>query len=102
MRAVGPMRNPGMGAIYLHPNRNKRSAVLDLKTAAGRQACLALATTDDVPLYNTSQHALASRGLAYHPRANVNHQNVSLGAHGLLTCAAVQSSPVYGHCPQWL
>src|SRR3546814_8201516 len=53
MRAVGPMRNPGMGAIYLHLNRNKRSAVLDLKTADGRQACLALAKTADVLLYNT-------------------------------------------------
>src|SRR3546814_6442866 len=56
MRAVGPMRNPGMGAIYLHLNRNKRSAVLDLKTADGRQACLALAKTDRKSTRLNSSH----------------------------------------------
>ena len=42
MRCVGPMNNPGMGYIHLHLNRNKRSIVLDLKQAAGREACLRL------------------------------------------------------------
>ena len=47
MRAVGPMRNPGMGHIYLHLNRNKRSVVLDLKTPEGLEACLKLAESCD-------------------------------------------------------
>ena len=38
MRWVGPMKNPGMGHIHMHLNRNKRSLVLDLKTPAGLDA----------------------------------------------------------------
>ena len=39
-RRVGPMRNPLMGWIYLHLNRNKRSLVLNLKKQAARDALL--------------------------------------------------------------
>lgn len=42
MRHVGPMRNPGMGPIFLQANQGKRSVVLDLKQAAARQALLQL------------------------------------------------------------
>ena len=50
LRAVGPMRNPGMGHLYLHLNRNKRSVVLDLKTPEGLAACLKLAESCDALL----------------------------------------------------
>ena len=35
-RVLGPMRSPKMAAMFLTLNRNKRSLVLDLKTAAGK------------------------------------------------------------------
>ena len=35
MRDVGPMRNRGMGHMYLHLNRGKRGIVLDLKKPEG-------------------------------------------------------------------
>ena len=56
MRWVGPMKNPGMGHIYLHANRNKRSLVLDLKQAEGRAAILKLAAVSDVRPHVVHQH----------------------------------------------
>ena len=44
MRHVGPMRNSGMGHIYLNLNRNKRSIVLDLKQTEARDALRKLAS----------------------------------------------------------
>src|SRR3546814_15154672 len=95
MRAVGPMRNPGMGAIYLHLNRNKRSAVLDLKTADGRQACLALAKTADVLLYNTRPQAMARLGLDYNAVAKVNPKIVYVGAYGIGNRGPNAGRPAY-------
>ena len=48
----GANRRGGMSASFLHNNRNKRSAVLDLKTEAGRRAALALAKGADVFVQN--------------------------------------------------
>lgn len=74
MRHVGPMRNPGMGPIFLQANQGKRSIVLDLKQPAGRAAALRLAGQSDVLVSNMRPQALARLGLdaaslrAAHPR----------------------------------
>lgn len=65
MRHVGPMRNPGMGHIFLHANQGKRSVVLDLKQPAGREAALKLAANCDVLISNVRPQALARLGLDY-------------------------------------
>jgi crotonobetainyl-CoA:carnitine CoA-transferase CaiB-like acyl-CoA transferase len=65
MRHVGPMRNPGMGHIFLHANQGKRSIVLDLKRAEGREAALRLAAQTDVLISNVRPQAMARLGLDY-------------------------------------
>jgi crotonobetainyl-CoA:carnitine CoA-transferase CaiB-like acyl-CoA transferase len=95
MRAVGPMRNAGMGAMYLHLNRNKRSVVLDLKTPEGRQACLDLAKTVDVMLYNVRPQSMARLGLAYDDVAAVNPKIVYVGAYGFGNHGPYAGKPAY-------
>lgn len=63
MRHVGPMRNRGMGHIYLQANQGKRSLVLDLKQPAAREAALKLAERCDVLITNVRPQALARLGL---------------------------------------
>ncbi len=65
IRQIGPMRNPGMGHIFLHANRGKRSVVLDLKQAAAREALLRLAERADVFISNVRPAAMQRLGLDY-------------------------------------
>jgi crotonobetainyl-CoA:carnitine CoA-transferase CaiB-like acyl-CoA transferase len=65
IRGLGPSRHAGMGPMFLHCNRNKRSVVLDLKSKGGRDAFLKLADTVDVIVCNTRPQAMARLGLDY-------------------------------------
>ncbi|MFD0669421.1 CaiB/BaiF CoA transferase family protein [Ramlibacter sp. MAHUQ-53] len=65
MRHVGPMNHPGMGHIFLHANAGKKSVVLDLKQAQGREAALRLAEGCDVFITNVRPLAMARLGLGY-------------------------------------
>ena len=95
MRAVGPMRNPGMGHLYLHLNRNKRSIVLDLKTPEGLEACLKLAERCDAVLYNIRPQAMARLGLSYEAVAARNPRIVYVGAYGFGEAGPYAGRPAY-------
>lgn len=95
LRAVGPMRNPGMGHLHLHLNRNKRSIALDLKTPEGREACLRLAEGCDALLYNIRPQAMARLGLSYEAVAARNPRIVYLGAYGFGEQGPYAGRPAY-------
>lgn len=95
MRAVGPMRNPGMGHLYLHLNRNKRSIVLDLKTPGGRDACLALSRDCDAVLFNIRPQAMTRLGLSYQAFAAINPKLVYIGAYGFGEQGPYAGKPAY-------
>ncbi len=65
IRGIGPMRHPGMGAIFLNANRSKRSIVLDLKKPAGIAALRDLLKGADVFVTNLRPQALGRLGLEY-------------------------------------
>ncbi|MCY1204217.1 Succinyl-CoA--L-malate CoA-transferase beta subunit [compost metagenome] len=95
LRAVGPMRHAGMGAMAMHLNRNKRSIVLDLKQPEGREACLRLAAGCDALIYNTRPQAMARLGLGYEAVAAVNPKIVYLGAFGYGEEGPYAGKPAY-------
>jgi len=81
MRWVGPWRHPGMGPLFLQANRNKRSVVLDLKSAEGKARAFALAERADVLVSNVRPQGMQRLGLDY---ANIRAVNPRI-----IYCAAV-------------
>ncbi|NYT37824.1 CoA transferase [Allopusillimonas soli] len=82
VRGLGPLRHPGMGALFLHINRSKRSVVIDAKQPRGREALLRLAARSDVLLYNVRPRAMARLGLDYETVSGVNPRIIYLGTFG--------------------
>jgi crotonobetainyl-CoA:carnitine CoA-transferase CaiB-like acyl-CoA transferase len=82
MRYAWPFRSKGMGHIFLNANRNKRGIVLDLKKPEAREACLALARTADVLVYNIRPQAMARLKLGYEDVKAVNPRILYVGAFG--------------------
>jgi crotonobetainyl-CoA:carnitine CoA-transferase CaiB-like acyl-CoA transferase len=81
-RLTQPQRHPGMGALALNVNRNKRSVALNLKTDAGRAAALDLVRNADVLVTNMRPDALQRLGLDYAQLAEINPRLVYCNAQG--------------------
>ena len=95
LRHIAPMRHPGMGHIFLHHNRNKRSLVLDLKKPAGYAALQKLLQTADVLIYNVRPQAMKRLKLSYEEVAAVNPQIVYVGAYGFGQRGPYAAQPAY-------
>ena len=95
MRWVGPMRNPGMGHIHMHLNRNKRSLVLDLKKPEGLDALKRLIKAADALLYNVRPQAMARLGLGYEAVKAINPKLVYVGAYGFSERGTYAGRPAY-------
>jgi crotonobetainyl-CoA:carnitine CoA-transferase CaiB-like acyl-CoA transferase len=95
VRAIGPMRNPKMGAIFLNVNRSKRSLVLDLKKPAGRDALLKLCETADVLVYNIRPQAMARLGLSYADVSAANPRIIFAGLVGYDQRGPYAARPAY-------
>lgn len=63
MRHAGAKTEAGMGAMFLHSNRGKKSVVIDLKTDEGQQQIDALLKSCDVFVHNIRPAAIARIGL---------------------------------------
>ncbi len=95
LRHIAPMRHPGMGHIFLHHNRNKRSIVLDLKKPDGHAALLRLVKTADVLIYNVRPQAMQRLKLTYEEVAAANPQIIYVGAYGFSQRGPYAAQPAY-------
>jgi crotonobetainyl-CoA:carnitine CoA-transferase CaiB-like acyl-CoA transferase len=82
MRHAGHMKHHGMGPVYLHANRNKRSIVIDLKKPEGRAALLDLVRAADLFVHNVRPAAMKRLGLDYADLAAVNARLICLALVG--------------------
>jgi crotonobetainyl-CoA:carnitine CoA-transferase CaiB-like acyl-CoA transferase len=94
-RAVRPGRSPRMGAGYLNLNRNKKSVVIDLKTAAGQAAFRKLAGNADVLIHNMRVKSAAKLGLDYETVKGINPEIVYCLAPGFGQGGRNADKPAY-------
>lgn len=95
LRHIAPMRHSGMGHIFLHHNRNKRSIVLDLKKPDGYAALQKLLTTADVLIYNVRPQAMKRLKLSYEDVAAINPNIIYVGAYGFGQRGPYAAQPAY-------
>jgi crotonobetainyl-CoA:carnitine CoA-transferase CaiB-like acyl-CoA transferase len=95
MRHAAPMRHSQMGAMYLQGNRNKRSIVLDLKKAGGRDALLRLASTADVFVHNVRPAAMRRLRLGANDLLEINPRLVYASLHGFGEQGPYAGRPAY-------
>lgn len=94
-RQLWPYRNRGMGHMFMHVNRNKRSVALDLKRPEARDAVLALARSADVLVYNIRPQAMARLRLSYEDVCAVNPRIIYVGAFGYSQRGPYAARPAY-------
>ncbi|WP_434666134.1 CoA transferase [Paraburkholderia sp. A3BS-1L] len=99
-RNVGPSRNKGMAAIFLHLNRNKRSVVLNLKKQSGLNALKKMIRSADVLLYSLRPQAMERLGLSYEQVCALNPRIVYCGAFGFSQRGPYAARPAYDNLIQ--
>ncbi|HTO51266.1 MAG TPA: CoA transferase [Burkholderiales bacterium] len=101
-RSIGARRSPGMGALFLANNRNKRSVVLDLKRKDGQAALRTMALTSDVLLHSVRAASAARLGLSYESLAAENPRLVYCHVKGFSDVGAYAGRPAYDDIVQAL
>ncbi len=101
-RRTGPSTEAGMGAIFLGVNRGKRSVVLDLKQAAGREALLKLVDSADVLMHSIRLQKLAAIGLDPKTLMARCPRLVYVGLHGFAEDGPYGGLPAYDDIIQGL
>jgi crotonobetainyl-CoA:carnitine CoA-transferase CaiB-like acyl-CoA transferase len=91
----GKSVTPGMGAKFLHLNRNKRSIVLDLKNPGGHAALLKLIEKADVLVWNVRPPAMARLKLSYEEVCKVNPKIIYCGMFGFGQDGRYREKPAY-------
>ncbi|NQV61292.1 MAG: CoA transferase [Alphaproteobacteria bacterium] len=94
-RNLGPRKNPGMATLFLATNRNKRSIVLDLTQAAGRDALFKIVGTADVFLHNMRPKVARKLGLDYEKFAAAYPDLVFCATYGFRSDGPLADKPAY-------
>lgn len=94
-RRSGPARNPGMSALFMSNNRNKRSVVIDLKSEEGQATLMKLVETADVLMHSVRTSAAERLGFSYEAVAKRNPRIIYAFAGGYSQQGPKRNRPVY-------
>ena len=94
-RNMGPRKNPGMGAVFLSTNRNKRSIVLDLRTREGKDALLKIVDTADVFMHNMRPKVAKKLELSFERFTENNPKLIYCAAYGFRADGPRANDPAY-------
>lgn len=95
MRHAGPSPAPGMGAIYMGCNRNKRAILLDLKTPDGIEALKRLVKQSDVFFTNVRMDGLKRLGLGYDELKKIREDLIYVHCAGYGAGGKQEGRPAY-------
>ena len=94
-RYTGPRVSRDMASLFMGVNRNKRSIVLDLKTAPAREALLRLVDRADVFVHNIRPQKLEPLGLGSKTLLARNPRLIYAGIHGWREDGPYSGRPAY-------
>lgn len=94
-RSLGPQRHPGMSAVFLNCNRNKRSVVLDLKKERDQETLHALVAGADAFVHSIRSNAAE--------RLRIDYPTLSASNPGLVYChcKGFDDAGLYGGMPAY-
>ncbi|WBV42551.1 CaiB/BaiF CoA-transferase family protein [Pseudoroseomonas cervicalis] len=94
-RNSAPAASPGMGAVYLNLNRNKRSVTLNVKEPTDRERLLTLVDGADVFVSNVRPLALARLGLGAETLCQRNPRLIHVSAVGFGQDGPYAAAPAF-------
>ena len=94
-RYTGPRVSRDMASLFMGVNRNKRSIVLDLKTAPARDVLLRLVDRADVFVHNIRPQKLEPLGLGSDLLCRRNPRLIYAGIHGWREDGLYRGRPAY-------
>ena len=95
MRRLGPARHPGMSAMFLNLNRNKRSVALDLKQPEDHATLLRLVETADVFVHNMRPQAAERLKIAFADLSKLNPRLIYASASGYSDTSPDRDKPAF-------
>ncbi|MGO1121065.1 CaiB/BaiF CoA transferase family protein [Rhodovibrionaceae bacterium A322] len=94
-REIGPGKRTGSSGLYHTLNRGKRGLLLDLKTAAGRQALIELSKKVDLFIHSIRRPAMERLGLSYDILSKENPRLVYANLNGFGLSGPYAGQPAY-------
>ncbi|MHA1569964.1 MAG: CaiB/BaiF CoA transferase family protein, partial [Alphaproteobacteria bacterium] len=94
-RDIGVNRTPGMSAMFMNLNRNKRSIVLDLAQPAAKEALKKIVKDIDIVVHNFRPKPAAKLGVSYEDLSAINPRLISCTTVGYGSRGRYKDRPAY-------